>query len=40
MDVESLYTNIDHDEGLHALKHFISDRNDTRPPSDFILQLT
>lgn len=40
MDVESLYTNIDHEEGLHALRHFISERTDTKPPSHFIVQLT
>lgn len=40
MDVESLYTNIDHEEGLHALRHFISERTDTKPPSHFIVQFT
>lgn len=40
MEVESLYTKIIHEEGLHALKHFISDRMDLRPPSHFIVQLT
>lgn len=40
MDVESLYTNIDHEEGLFALKHFWSDRGDALPPTGFLLDLT
>ena len=41
MDVESLYTNIDHQDGLHALKHFLSDRpTDAMPPTEFIVSLT
>lgn len=40
MDVESLYTNIDHEEGLHALRHFLAERKDTKPPSQFIVELT
>lgn len=41
MDVESLYTNIDHNEGLHAIKHFLTSReSESMPPNDFILQLT
>lgn len=38
-DVQCLYTNIDHEEGLLTLKHCVSDRKDTRPPSHFIVQL-
>lgn len=39
MDVESLYTNIDHQEGLSALSHYLSGAGDT-VPSEFLLQLT
>lgn len=41
MDVESLYSNIVHDEGLKALKHYLGSRpDDLMPPTDFIVQLT
>ena len=41
MDVNSLYTNIDHKEGLEALHHFLQKRADnTAPPTDFVLALT
>ncbi|XP_026098621.1 uncharacterized protein LOC113069710 [Carassius auratus] len=41
MDVESLYSNIVHNEGLEALKHYLSSRPEhLMPPSDFIVQLT
>ena len=41
MDVESLYSNIVHDEGLEALRHFLRSRpDDLMPPSAFIIQLT
>ncbi|KAF7642341.1 hypothetical protein LDENG_00259770 [Lucifuga dentata] len=41
MDVESLYTNIDHDDGLKALQHYLQNRpTDSSPPSEFILKLT
>ncbi len=40
MDVESLYTNIDHVEGLEAVEHFLSDRSpESVPPTTIILQL-
>lgn len=41
MDVESLYMNIDHKEGLEVLEHFLQKRLDTlTPPTDFIVNLT
>lgn len=41
MDVESLYTNIAHGDGLKALNHFLSNRpTDCSPPSDFLIKLT
>ncbi len=41
LDVESLYTNIAHDDGLKALQHFLMNRPiDSLPPSEFIIQLT
>lgn len=39
MDVESLYTNIDHQQGLIALKHYLSGIRDSAP-SEFLLELT
>lgn len=40
MDVESLYTNIDHKDGLNALSHYLEYRpTDLLPPAAFILQL-
>ena len=39
MDVESLYTNIDHNDGLEAMRFFLADR-DALPPTDFIVELT
>ncbi len=40
MDVEALYTNIDHMEGLDALSHYLEKRHpEQMPPSVFILQL-
>ncbi len=40
MDVESLYTNIDHEEGLEALSHNLEMRSPLeKPPASFILQL-
>ena len=39
-DVESLYTTIDHKEGLEAVRHYLCERVETTPPSDFLLQLT
>ncbi len=32
MDVEALYTNIDHGEGLEALHHFLQQRPDIETP--------
>ena len=40
MDVESLYTNIDHKEGLEAIQHFLQMRDEPFPPTDFIVELT
>lgn len=40
LDVASLYTNIDHQEGLEALQHYLSLRSDTTPPNEFLLSLT
>lgn len=37
LDVEFLYTNIDHCDGLRALSHYLSDREGMLPPSDFIV---
>ena len=39
--MESLYTNIAHDDGLKALQHFLMNRHTgSLPPSEFIIQLT
>ncbi len=35
MDVETLYTNIDHSEGLRAVNHYLSDREGEVPPTGF-----
>ncbi|KAJ0060014.1 hypothetical protein NL108_018667 [Boleophthalmus pectinirostris] len=41
MDIESLYTNIDHKDGLMALEHYLKKRtSETMPPAGFILKLT
>uniref|UniRef100_A0A3P8U3H0 Reverse transcriptase domain-containing protein n=1 Tax=Amphiprion percula TaxID=161767 RepID=A0A3P8U3H0_AMPPE len=41
MDVESLYSNIDHQEGLEALEHFLQKRSNTEtPPTQFVVSLT
>jgi len=41
MDVEALYTNIDHQQGLAALRHFLRGRPEYEmPPTDFLLALT
>lgn len=41
MDVESLYSNIVHEEGLEALRYYLGNRReDQMPPTDFIIQLT
>lgn len=41
MEIESLYTNIEHCEGLAALQHFLQQRlNPDTPPTDFIVDLT
>lgn len=41
MDVESLYTVIDHKEGLEALSHYLEKcQPGQTPPAAFILQLT
>ena len=41
MDVEALYTNIDHTQGLEAMSHFLNQRPQPQsPPTDFLVQLT
>lgn len=41
MDVESLYTNILHQEGMEALQHYLQVRPvETVPLTDFVVQLT
>ena len=40
LDVEALYTNIDHSDGLRAINHYLSDREGLMPPTDFIVELT
>ena len=41
MDVEALYTNIDHEEGLNALSHYLNTRPaSSTPPTEFLLTLT
>ena len=41
MDIQSLYSNIVHSEGLAALKHYLRRRPEgVIPPTDFLLQLT
>ena len=38
LDVSSLYTNISHDEGLHALSVYLENRDNTaNPPNKFII---
>ena len=39
-DVTSLYTNIEHGDGLEALEHCWSDRGEASPPTSFLLNLT
>ena len=41
MDVESLYTTTEHEQGLAAMHHFLSTRPETEmPPTEFIVSLT
>lgn len=41
MDVESLYTTIEHKQGLAALRHFLRARPESEmPPNEFLLTLT
>lgn len=43
MDVEALYTNIEHTQGLDALRHFLDKRplpSNSFPPTDFLVKLT
>jgi len=41
IDVEALYTDIDHQQGLAALRHFLRGRPEHEmPPTDFLLSLT
>ena len=40
MDVTSLYTNVPHEEGLEALKHYMELRETQSPSTDFIIDLT
>lgn len=39
LDITSLYTNISHEKGLGALRHYLSSREDSSPPSDFIIEM-
>lgn len=39
MDVEALYTNIDHEEGLEALRQALQKRPNDTPPTEFIVDL-
>ena len=39
MDVKSLYTVIQNDQGLVALKHFLDRRSSLSPPTDTIIRL-
>ncbi len=39
MDVVSLYTNIPHNKGIVAIKHFLDKRVDKSPPSDFVIDM-
>ena len=41
MDVESLYTTIEHEQGWAAMHHFLSTQPETEmPPTEFIVSLT
>ena len=41
MDVDALYSNIDHSEGIKALRHYLQSREKgLMPPKNFFLQLT
>lgn len=40
MDVESLYTNIEHQEGLFALRHFLTESDIPATSHDFLFRLT
>lgn len=40
MDVNSLYTNVPHTEGLEALKYFLDRRESSTPPTDFLVKMT
>ena len=40
MDIEQLYNNFPHQEGLEALTYFLANRVDAVPPSEFLIQLT
>lgn len=39
MDVVSLYTNIPHDKGIVAIKHFLDLRTDPHPPTPFLIEM-
>ena len=39
MDVVSLYTNIPHQSGLRALKHFLEKRSHQSPPTQLIVDM-
>ncbi len=39
MDVKSLYTNIPHEAGLRALRHFLNRRSSPTPPTNTVLRL-
>src|SRR5215813_2514280 len=40
MDVNSLYTNIPHEEGIDALRHYLSSNDESKPTSDTLCVLT
>lgn len=40
MDVEVLYTNIDHSDGLRVVSRYLSDREGLTHPTGFIVELT
>lgn len=39
MDVVSLYTNIPHDKGIVAIEHFLNERTDKTPPTQFLTDV-
>lgn len=39
LDITSLYTNISHERGLNALRHYLAARGDAIPPSEFLVEM-